>query len=85
MEKKVIPEDKEIVIYGLKHIKRGKVDNYILFGCESDELYKNEKLFNFWSHKFINKEIEMRDFKIKGRFFMTLVKKNFFKIQSICL
>ena len=81
-----IPENKEIFIYGYKHIKTNKIDNYILIGCESDELFENDKLFNFWSNKFINNEIEKRDFQITGRLFITLVKRNnFFKTQGICL
>ena len=51
-------ENKEIFIYSFKHVKTNKIDNYILIGSESDELYENDKLFNFWSNKFINKEIE---------------------------
>ena len=38
------PENKEIIIYGLKHIKIDKVDNYILIGCQSDEIFENDKL-----------------------------------------
>ena len=79
-----ISENKEIFIYSFKHVKTDKVNNYILIGSESDELYENNKLFNFWSNKFINKEIENRNFKFTGWPFMTLVKRNnFFKIQSI--
>ena len=79
-----IPENKEIFIYGFKHIKTGKIDNYILIGCETDGLYENKNLFNFWSKKFINKEIEMRNFEITGWPFMTLVEiNNFFKIQGL--
>ena len=59
-------ENKEIFIYGFKHIETDKTDKVILFGCESGELSENEKLFNFWSNKFINKKIEKRDFKITG-------------------
>ena len=33
-----IPENKEIFIYGFRHIKTDKIDNYILIACESDEL-----------------------------------------------
>ena len=33
-----IPENKEIFIYGFKHIKTDKIDQFILIGCESDEL-----------------------------------------------
>ena len=79
-----IPENKEIFIYSFKHVKTDKVDTYILIGCESDELNENNKLFNFWSNKYINKDIENRDFKLTGWPFMTLVKRNnFFKIQGI--
>ena len=80
-----ISENKEIFIYGFKYVKTDKVDNYILIGCESDELSENDKLFNFWSNKFINKEIEIRNFEVTGWPFMTLVKRNkFYKIQGIC-
>ena len=79
-----ISENKEIFVYGFKYVKTDKVDNYILIGCESDVLYENDKLFNFWSNKFINKEIEKRYFNITGWPFMTLVKRNnFFKTQGI--
>ena len=79
-----ISENKEIFFYGFKHIKTDKIDNYILIGCESDEVYENNNLFNFWSNKFINKEIEMRNFEITGWPFMTSVKRNnFFKIQGL--
>ena len=80
-----ISENKEILVYGFKYVNTDKVDNYILIGCESDELFENDKLFNFWSNKIINKEIESRNFKLTGWPFMTLVKRNnFFKIQGIC-
>ena len=79
-----ITENKEIFVYSFKHVKTDKVDNYILIGCESDELYENDNQFNFWSNKFINQEIENRDFKLTGWPFMTLVKRNnFFKVQGI--
>ena len=79
-----IPENKEIFVYGFKHVKTEKVDNYILIACEADELFENDKLFNFWSNKIINNEIEKRDFRMTGWPFMTLVKRNnFFKIQGI--
>ena len=79
-----VSQNKEIFIYGFKHVKTDKIDNYILIACESDELFENDKLFNFWSNKFINNEIENRDFQITGCPFMNLVKRNnFFKIQSI--
>ena len=78
------PENKEIFIYGFKHVKTEKVDNYILIGCETDELYENDNIFNFWSNKFINEEIEKRKFNITGWPFMTLVKRNnFFKVQGV--
>ena len=81
-----IPENKEIFVYGYKHIKTDKIDNYILIGCETDELYENNELFNFWSNKFINEEVQKRKFNITGWPFMTLVKRNnFLKIQGICL
>ena len=79
-----ISENKEIFIYGFKHVKSDKIDNYILIGCESNELFENDKLFNFWSNKFINEEVQKRKYKITGSPFMTLVKRNnFFKIESI--
>ena len=79
-----LSENKEIFIYAFKHVKTDKIDNYILIGCESDELLENNKLFNFWSNKYINNEIEKRNFQISGWPFMTLVKRNnFFKIQGI--
>ena len=79
-----IPENKEIFIYSFKPVKTDKVENYILIASESDELHENEKLFNIWSNKLINKEIENRNFKLTGWPFITLVKRNnFFKIQGI--
>ena len=79
-----IPENKEIFVYGFKHVKTEKIDKYILIGCESDGLFENDNLFNFWSNKLINEEIEKRKFNITGWPFMTLVKRNnFFKIQGI--
>ena len=81
-----ILEDKDLLFNGFKHIKRDRVDKYNLIGCKSDELYENDKLFNFWSNTFISKEVEKRDFKITGWSFLTLGRRNnFFKIQSICL
>ena len=77
-----ISENKEIFVCGFKHVKTNKIYNYILIGCESDELFENDKLFNFWSNKFINEEVQKRKFKITGWPFMTLVKRNnFFKIH----
>ena len=79
-----IPENKEIFIYSFKPVQTDKVDNYILIASESDELHENDKLFNIWSNKLINKEIENRNFKLTGWPFMPLVKRNnFFKIQGI--
>ena len=81
-----IPENKEIFIYSFKPVKTDKVDIYILIGSESDELHENDKLFNIWSNKLINNEIENRNFKLTGWPFMTLVKRNnFFKIQGITI
>ena len=61
---------------GFKHNKKFKVNIYKLLGCELDELYENDKLFNFWFNKFINKEIQKRKFKmITGWSFMISVKK----------
>ena len=81
-----IPENKEIFIYSFKPVQTDKVDNYILIASESDELHKNDKLFNIWSNKLINKDIENRNFKLTGWPFMTLVKRNnFFKIQGISI
>ena len=81
-----ISENKEIFVYAFKHVKTEKIDNYILIGCESDELYENDNLFNFWSNKSIKEEIEYRDFKLTGWPFMTLVKRNnFLKNQGISM
>ena len=44
------PENKKMFIYGFKHVKTDKTDNYVLFGCESDVIFENNKLFNFWSN-----------------------------------
>ena len=84
MKNEEIPENEEVFVYAFKHVKTDKVNIYTLIGCESDEIYENNKLFNFRSNKFINKGIELKIFKITGWPFMTLVKRNnFFKIQSI--
>ena len=85
MKNEDIPENKEIFIHGFKHVKTDKIHNSIIIGCESGELYEKEKLFSFWSNKFMNKEIEMSIFTITGWCFMSLVKRNnFFKIQGVC-
>ena len=81
-----IPGNKEIIIYSFKPVQTNKVENYILIASESDELHENDKLFNIWSNKLINKEIENRNFKLTGWPFMTLVERNnFFKIQGITI
>ena len=74
-----IPEYKEIFVHGFEHIKIDKVDKYIIIGCSSVELCENDKLFNFWSIKFLNEEIEKENIEIKVWSFMTLVKKTLFK------
>ena len=85
----LMKEDDKMVVkrrferISFKHVKTEKVNNYILIASESDELHENDKLFNIWSNKLINKEIENRNFKLTGWPFMTLVKRNnFFKIQG---
>ena len=86
IKKEDILENKQIFNYAFKHVRTDKVDNYILIGFESQEFYENDKLFNFWPENFVNKAIEMRNFKIAGWLFMTLVKrKSFFKNHGICL
>ena len=65
-----IPENKEIFVYAFKNIKTEKIGTYTLIGCESDELYENDKLTNFWSNKFVNKVIETRNFRITRWFFL---------------
>ena len=67
-------------------IKTDKIDKYILIGCESDEIYENDKSsFNFRSNKFILKEIKMKNFKKIGWPFMTLFKKKqFFRNPEHC-
>ena len=52
-----IPEYNEIYVLGFEQIKTDKIDKYILVGCTSVEKNKNKKLINFWSNKFIIKEI----------------------------
>ena len=79
-------ENNDIFDFGFKHINREKIDNFKLFGCERDELHEKDKLFNFWSNRFLDKEIEKRDVRIAGWYFMTLFKRNnFSKNQSISL
>ena len=84
MKNKDVPENKGIFLHGFRHNKTDKVNKDILIACDSDELYQNHNLFNSWCNNFINKVIEMRDFKKTEGFFMTLVKRNnFIKIESI--
>ena len=73
-----VPENKEILLYELNLFKTVKIDNYILIGCKSDELYENDKLFILWFLKFINKINEIRKFKVTGWSFLILVKKTLF-------
>ena len=56
------PENKEFFSYRFKHKKTDKVYNYILIGCELDELYENDKSFNFSSNSLLNKEVVMINF-----------------------
>ena len=74
MKNEEVPENKEIFVYGFNNVNTANVGNYILIGCEWDDLYEHDKLFNSWFKKFIKKETEMRNFKIIGCFF-TCVKK----------
>ena len=62
MKQEDVPENKEKFVYGFKQIIADKIDNYILIGCESEEIYEIDKLFNFWSVRFINEEIEKNDY-----------------------
>ena len=79
-----VPENKDIFVYGFKHVKTDKVDKYALIGCDLHELYEYDILFNFWSNIFINKQMEIRIFEIREWSLLTLVKRNnFFKNQSI--
>ena len=64
-----VHENKEIFVYGFKHNKTDEIDNYIWIGCESDEFFENEKLFNFSSNKFLNEDIQKIKFKITRWFF----------------
>ena len=56
MEDEDTPANKKIFVYGFKHIKTDELDNFILIGCASNEIYENIKLLNFWCNKFIYKE-----------------------------
>ena len=55
MKHENVPENKEVFVYGFKHIKTDKIDNYELIGSESDELNEN-KLINFCSSNFMNRD-----------------------------
>ena len=78
MKNEVNSENREVIKYGFRYNKTDKVYNYMLIGCESQDVCENIKLFNFRSNKFSKREIEKRDFKITGWSFMTLVKKTTF-------
>ena len=82
MKDKDTTRNNEMFVFGLKHFKTVEVDNHKLIGCESVEFYENDKLSNFWSNEFIKREIEKRDFKITEWFFMTIVKRNSFFLNS---
>ena len=58
MQHEDVTENKVLFVYVFKHFKTDKSDKFLLIGCGSDELYENDKLFMFWSNKYINKEIE---------------------------
>ena len=72
------PEKKELFVYGFKHTKTDKIDNYTLIGSESDDLNKNIELISFWSSEFANKEMEIRIFGVPVWLFLSLVKKTIF-------
>ena len=78
MKHEDVPDNKEIFVSGFKHSKTDKVDICMIIRCESDELYESDKLFNFWSRKISNEEIEKRGSKITGWCFVTIVKGNNF-------
>ena len=61
------PENKEIFVYGFKHIKTDKVDTYLGIGLGSDDIYENEKLFNFWSNKIF--KLRYRNEKVQNNRF----------------
>ena len=61
-----IPENNEIFICGFKLNKTNNIDNFLLSRCESDKLCENDKLFDFWSNKFTNKELAMTNFILTG-------------------
>ena len=61
-----VPENKEIFVYGVKHIKTDKIDKFFLRETKSDELNENQKPFNFWSNEFGNREKELRNFEVTG-------------------
>ena len=59
MKHEDVPEDEEIFNFRFRHIKTDKTNKYKLIGCESDKLYDNDKLFNFWSNQVLNEEISV--------------------------
>ena len=60
--------------------KTDKIDKYILTGCHSDE---NNKLLNFWSAKFINKQKEKKNFQDNGLIFSFQSKNSFFFLENL--
>ena len=75
-----------VIVFEFKHKKTDKAEYFILIGCKSDELKKNDELFNFWLNKFLNKETELKIFGVTVWSLRALVKQNtFLDIQSICL
>ena len=66
MKNEDIPENKEIFIYGVKHNETDKIDEDITIGCESNELYENNILFNIWFNKFVKRETKQRNFEKTG-------------------
>ena len=66
MKHKDVPGNKRIFAYEFKPNETDKIDKHISVGCESDDIYESYKLFNFLSNRFVNREIENRDFKITG-------------------
>ena len=56
MKNEDIPENKEIFVYGFIHIKTDKIDNFILVGCQSDDIYM--KFRNYLTSGQINLQIK---------------------------
>ena len=78
-----------LIEYDEMVMKRRSERIYKTIECESynkNEDFLENKLINVCTNKFINKVMEKRDFYITGWSLMILVKrKNFYKIQGICL